>query len=58
MAVIMAVIMGSIMAIVTTVNLHGLLVLKEFIGLWLATFASALTAGLAISVVMSLVIKP
>lgn len=55
---IMAVIMESIMALVTTINLHGLVVLKAFFELWLATFVSALPAGLVISILMSLVIKP
>ncbi|WP_100636889.1 DUF2798 domain-containing protein [Marinomonas sp. ef1] len=55
---VMAVIMESIMAIVTTINLHGFLVLDKFIDLWGATFISALPAGLVISILMSLVIKP
>ncbi|MBU1294199.1 MAG: DUF2798 domain-containing protein [Gammaproteobacteria bacterium] len=55
---IMAVLMESIMAVVTTMNLHGFMVLKDFIDFWLVTFVSALPAGLAISVLMSLVIKP
>ncbi|RBP81845.1 DUF2798 domain-containing protein [Marinomonas rhizomae] len=55
---VMAVLMESIMAVVTTINLHGFMVLKEFVDFWLATFISALPAGLAISVLMSLVIKP
>ncbi|WP_421849554.1 DUF2798 domain-containing protein [Marinomonas sp.] len=55
---VMAVVMESIMAIVTTVNIHGFMVLKEFVDFWLVTFVSALPAGLVISVLMSLVIKP
>ena len=55
---IMAVLMESIMSVVTTMNLHGFMVLKDFIDFWLVTFVSALPAGLAISVLMSLVIKP
>ncbi|WP_137170263.1 DUF2798 domain-containing protein [Marinomonas sp. FW-1] len=55
---IMAVLMESIMAVVTTVNLHGFLALKDLINFWIATFMAALPAGLAISVLMSLVIKP
>lgn len=55
---LMAVLMESIMAVVTTVNLHGFMMLKEFVDFWLATFVSALPAGLVISVLMSLVIKP
>jgi hypothetical protein len=55
---IMAVVMESIMAIVTTINLHGFLILSEFIALWGTTFISALPAGLVISILMSLVIKP
>jgi hypothetical protein len=54
----MAVIMESIMAIVTTINLHGFLLPSEFVDYWGATFISALPAGLIISVLMSLVIKP
>ena len=55
---LMAVLMESIMAVVTTVNLHGFMMLKEFVDFWLVTFVSALPAGLVISVLMSLVIKP
>lgn len=55
---VMAVMMESIMAVVTTINLHGFMLIKEFVDFWLATFVSALPAGLAISVLMSLVIKP
>ena len=55
---VMAVIMESIMAIVTTINLHGFLLPSEFVDYWGATFISALPAGLIISVLMSLVIKP
>ncbi|UTW00545.1 DUF2798 domain-containing protein [Marinomonas rhizomae] len=55
---VMAVMMESIMAVVTTINLHGFMMIKEFVDFWLATFVSALPAGLAISVLMSLVIKP
>jgi hypothetical protein len=55
---LMAALMESIMAVVTTVNLHGFMMLKEFVGFWVATFVSALPAGLVISVLMSLVIKP
>ncbi|WP_249344514.1 DUF2798 domain-containing protein [Marinomonas sp. CT5] len=56
--VIMAVVMESIMAVVTTVNLHGFIQLSELVSFWLTTFVSALPAGLVISVLMSLVIKP
>lgn len=55
---VVAVMMESIMAVVTTINLHGFMLIKEFVDFWLATFVSALPAGLAISVLMSLVIKP
>lgn len=55
---VMAVMMESIMAVVTTINLHGFIMIKEFVGFWVVTFVSALPAGLVISVLMSLVIKP
>ena len=55
---IMATVMESIMAIVTTINLRGFIALEKFISFWFSTFVCALPAGLVISVLMSLVIKP
>ncbi|KZN12767.1 DUF2798 domain-containing protein [Marinomonas sp. TW1] len=54
---IMALIMESIMAVVTTINLHGWLALEVFIKQWGATFLAALPMGIAFSILMSLVIK-
>lgn len=54
----MAIIMESIMAIVTTINVHGFIAVAELTVFWLQTFAAALPAGLAISVLMSIMIKP
>ncbi len=54
---IMALIMESIMAIVTTLNVHGLLALEAFIKQWSTTLLTALPMGIVFSIVMSLVIK-
>lgn len=55
---IMAIIMESIMAAVTTVNLHGFLERGAFLNSWTATLMSALPAGIVFSILMSIVIKP
>lgn len=55
---IMAIIMESIMAVVTTVNLHGFLERGAFLNSWTATLMSALPAGIVFSILMSIVIKP
>ena len=54
---IMALIMESIMAIVTTLNLHGWMAVESFIDKWSATFVAALPMGIFFSILMSLVIK-
>lgn len=55
---IMATIMECIMAVVTTINLHGLLGLRELAQFWAATFAAALPAGIVFSVIISVIVKP
>jgi len=54
---IMALIMESIMAVVTTINLHGWLAIEAFIKQWGVTFLAALPMGIVFSMLMSLVIK-
>ncbi|WP_394183238.1 DUF2798 domain-containing protein [Marinomonas posidonica] len=54
---IMALIMESIMAVVTTINLHGWLAIEVFIKQWGTTFLAALPMGIVFSILMSLVIK-
>lgn len=55
---VMAVIMESIMAVVTTINLHGLAVLGDLGGVWFSTFITALPVGIVFSIIISLIVKP
>ncbi|BFM50992.1 DUF2798 domain-containing protein [Marinomonas sp. THO17] len=54
---IMAVLMESIMAIVTTLNVHGWMAVESFFAKWSITFVAALPMGIFFSILMSLVIK-
>lgn len=54
----MAIIMESIMALVTTMNNLGFTATIEFISFWWQAFLIALPVGLMISVVMTMTIKP
>ncbi|MEP7730553.1 DUF2798 domain-containing protein [Marinomonas primoryensis] len=55
---IMAIIMESVMAVVTTINLYGFLERGAFLNSWTTTLMSALPAGIVFSILMSIVIKP
>lgn len=54
----MAIIMETIMAAVTTVNLYGFDDVNHFIYLWIASLLAALPIGIMFSIIMSLIVKP
>lgn len=55
---VMAIIMESIMAVVTTINLHGFAVLGDLGVVWFSTFITALPVGIVFSIIISLIVKP
>ncbi|WP_201595535.1 DUF2798 domain-containing protein [Psychrobacter vallis] len=54
----MAVIMESIMAIVTTINLNDFADWNHFLYMWIASLLTALPIGIVFSIILSLIIKP
>lgn len=54
----MAVIMESIMAVVTTINLNDFSDWHHFLSMWIASLLTALPIGIFFSIILSLVIKP
>lgn len=56
--VLMAFIMESLMALVTTINNIGLADLTQFLSAWMSALLMAIPVGLVLAVTMSLLIKP
>jgi len=56
--ILMAVVMESFMALVTTINNVGILTITELAGYWWHAFLIALPLGLVISLLMTLFVKP
>ncbi|WP_394213313.1 DUF2798 domain-containing protein [Psychrobacter piscatorii] len=54
----MAVIMESIMAVVTTINLNDFSDWHHFLSMWIASLLTALPIGIFFSIILSLIIKP
>ena len=54
----MAVIMESIMAVVTTINLSDFSDWHHFVYMWIASLLTALPIGIFFSIILSLIIKP
>ncbi|HCT72799.1 MULTISPECIES: DUF2798 domain-containing protein [Psychrobacter] len=54
----MAVIMESIMAVVTTMNINDFSDWHHFFYMWMASLLTALPIGIFFSIILSLVIKP
>lgn len=54
----MAIIMESIMAVVTTINLNDFSDWHHFLSMWIASLLTALPIGIFFSIILSLVIKP
>lgn len=54
----MAVIMESIMAIVTKINLNDFADWNHFIYMWIVSLLTALPIGIIFSIILSLIIKP
>lgn len=54
----MAVIMESIMAVVTTMNINDFSDWRHFVYMWMASLLTALPIGIFFSIILSLVIKP
>ena len=54
----MAVIMESIMAVVTTINLNDFSDWHHFVYMWIASLLTALPIGIFFSIILSLIIKP
>lgn len=55
---IMAILMESIMAVVTTFKIYGLINISKFVGFWLASLVAALPIGILFSIILTLIIKP
>ena len=54
----MAIIMESIMAVVTTINLNDFSDWHHFLSMWIASLLTALPIGIFFSIILSLIIKP
>lgn len=54
----MAVVMESIMAMITTINVNGFSDWNHFIYVWVASLLIALPIGIMFSIILSLMIKP
>lgn len=54
----MAVVMESIMAMITTINVDGFSDWNHFIYIWVASLLTALPIGIMFSILLSLIIKP
>lgn len=54
----MAMIMESVMSLVTTYNLNGYTSNQDFFGLWFASLLMALPIGIIFSILLSVIVKP